>query len=808
MVDPRKQARKEQRLAKKRKPLRKSSSTEETVQLASSGSSLSKRHRDGSLKTILKERQKIAAKPRLDPSIQAQIDQEEMEIARLGKLLGMSGSKDSKKMTSKLNKEYELYEGFGAGFADFLDECDVIGKRDKGAAMSDEEDYEEEDMMGGHVIDDSEQEAEDSDLEYDEEEEEEDQAAGSEESEQEQEEGESDSGAEVDSGDDEEGNGGSEEDEEEEEEEDSGASDAGGGEVYQPVKGEDIYGRPIGQTQEVSSKKYVPPAKRARMESAVAEATEDATAVRRQVNGCMNKLSEQSRDSVVRTLKGVFESNSHTVTSNIVKECVMASCGNPTQTMVSLIPTYASVIAALHFVVGIDVGAHIVENLAITLHKSIKQETNATALIGDKLPHNCLLLLMYLYNLRILSHKLIFDIMNLFIGVDQVDKPLSEVDAELLVQIFSHCGSQLRSDDPVQLRSSFQVLTAKVKSGKDSGNSNSRIKFMMEALTDLKNNKSKKGKNDSEEELKKLRRWLGGIKTSLGTKGTGDNVLRVSLDDLLNAESRGRWWKAGASWAGVQNEESSTDKKGTKDKVEDQFSHLQDEEQKKLLSIAARLKFNTSTRKNIFLVMMSSRDVNDAFERLTRLELKGKQDREIVRVLTECCSQEKTYNAFYSELASLLCAHNRQFKTTIQFSFWDTFKAFGDDFSDRRAINLARMLAHLVCTFQLPLSIIKPLDMGDLSETTILFLATFFMALFSSDVTDDTFQSIFDRVATTKDYSVVREAVLLFLQRYFTAPPKGISGEKALLMEKRRKQAIKTMEKMSVLDYRGEAEEE
>lgn len=330
---------------------------------------------------------------------------------------------------------------------------------------------------------------------------------------------------------------------------------------------------------------------------------------------------------------------------------------------------------------------------------------------------------------------------------------------------------------------------------------------MMEALTDLKNNKAKKGKNDGEEERKKLRRWLGGIKTTLGAKSSRDTMLRVSLNDLLHAESRGRWWKAGASWAGVQHEEHSAEKKA-KDEVEDQFGRLQDEEQKKLLSIAARLKFNTSTRKSIFLVMMSSRDVNDAFERLTRLELKGKQDREIVRVLTECCSQEKTYNAFYSELASLLCAHNRQFKTTIQFSFWDTFKAFSDTFSDRRAINLARMMAHLVCTFQLPLSIIKPLDMGDLSETTILFLATFFMALFSSDVTDDTFQSIFDRVATTKDYSAVREAVLLFLQRYFTAPPKGISGEKALLMEKRRKQAIKTMEKMSVLDYRKEEEEE
>ena len=803
-------------MAKKRKPLRKSSAVE-APQVVSNKTGSSKRHRDGTLKVIQKERPKIASsKPRMDPRLQAEMEEEDMEIARLGKLLGISG-KDSKKVTSKLNKEYELYEGFSGGFADFLADCDAIGKRDEAPdGLSDEEQYGDEDMMGGHVIDDSEQEAEDSDLEFNDDDEEEPMLVEEEEEEEEshQEEGDSDSeGSDSDADLD-----GEEEEAEEDGEETSGGSEdesgsesgtgSGAGEMYQPVKGEDIYGRPIGQAQETSSKKYVPPSKRARMESAVSEASEDAQGIRRQVNGLMNKLSEQNRDSVVRSLKGIFDSNSHTITSNIVKDCVMASCGNPTQTMVSLIPTYASVIAALHFVIGVDVGAHMVENLAITLHKSLQRQTATDALIADKLPHNCLLLLMFLYNLRILSHKLIFDIMDIFIGADQEDKLLSEVDAELLVQIFKHCGPQLRSDDPVQLRTSFQMLTLKVKNGcKDNGSSNSRIQFMMEALTDLKNNKIKKGKNDSEEELKKLRRWLGGIKTTLGTKNTGDNVLRMTLNDLLNAESRGRWWKAGASWAGTQKEEDPSEKKVVKDKLDAQFGQLQDEEQKKLLSIAVRLKFNTSTRKNIFLVMMSSRDVNDAFERLTRLELKGKQDREIVRVLTECCSQEKTYNAFYSELASLLCAHNRQFKTTIQFSFWDTFKAFSDNFSDRRAINLARMMAHLVCTFQLPLSIIKPLDMGDLSETTILFLATFFMALFSSDISDETFQSIFDRVATTKDYSVVREAVLLFLQRYFTAPPKGISGEKALLMEKRRKQAITTMEKMSVLDYRGEEDE-
>ena len=79
--------------------------------------------------------------------------------------------------------------------------------------------------------------------------------------------------------------------------------------------------------------------------------------------------------------------------------------------------------------------------------------------------------------------------------------------------------------------------------------------------------------------------------------------------------------------------------------------------------LAKKMRFNTTTRQTIFVVIASSRDVDDAFERLQRLGLKGKQDREVVRVISECCAQEKTYNAFYAELAALLCTHNRQVNT-------------------------------------------------------------------------------------------------------------------------------------------------
>jgi nucleolar MIF4G domain-containing protein 1 len=214
------------------------------------------------------------------------------------------------------------------------------------------------------------------------------------------------------------------------------------------------------------------------------------------------------------------------------------------------------------------------------------------------------------------------------------------------------------------------------------------------------------------------------------------------------------------------------------------------------------MKFNTVSRRNIFVIIMSSRDINDAFERLSRLDLKGKQDREIIRVLVECCGQEKNYNAFYAELCSLLCHHNRQYKTTTQFTYWDFFKSLQEGtVSDRKVINLARLLSHLVMSFYLPLAIFKPLDMTTVpNNAVLLFLATFFMSLFSSDMSEERFQSIMDRVATTKDFAIIRDSLLFFLQKHLADLASNIETMNSKLIETRRKKAVKILESMNVLD--------
>ena len=71
----------------------------------------------------------------------------------------------------------------------------------------------------------------------------------------------------------------------------------------------------------------------------------------------------------IHTCIGLFDCNSRTVTCHVLRDSIFAVCGNSTQLMITLIPMYAGVIAALHNTLGIDIGAFIIEYTVVALHK-------------------------------------------------------------------------------------------------------------------------------------------------------------------------------------------------------------------------------------------------------------------------------------------------------------------------------------------------------------------------------------------------------------------------------------------------------
>lgn len=90
----------------------------------------------------------------------------------------------------------------------------------------------------------------------------------------------------------------------------------------------------------------------------------------------------------------------------------------------------------------------------------------------------------------------------------------------------------------------------------------------------------------------------------IGTLVVAHEPLRVSLEDLHSAESKGKWWLVGAAWHGdplVDRQDSHANV--STNQAQDTANELSNNA---LLKLARKQGMNTDIRRSIFVVLMSS----------------------------------------------------------------------------------------------------------------------------------------------------------------------------------------------------------
>ena len=495
--------------------------------------------------------------------------------------------------------------------------------------------------------------------------------------------------------------------------------------------------------------------------------------LKRLLNNALNRLSEDTLISVVQSVSKLYQDfPTSDVNESLWKNVYSAAVDRPLL-MVGMIPIYIACLAGVHFRTGdtVQLGGHLIEHIIERLWVLRENESNKET----KVTSNLILCVCYLYNFGLVHAVFMFDVIRLFID------SFSDLDIELLLIILSHSGQALRSDDPLALKEI--VLSVQAKQTGTEQISSSRVDFMVSAIIDLKNNKRRKHDTVYIERTAKLRKLLGRIKAET-ERLSGTSCLRIRLQDILDVESRGRWWKIGASWMGNQFKHQSDDDQENPDAspennvVNPSLGH--DMEEEHLLQLAAKYRMNTDSRRALFCIIMGSADCEDAFEKLVRSGLlKNRSERDCVRVLMECCGNENHYNPFYSHLAARICDYQPQCKFTFQLAFWDMFKQW-ETVSQRKAVNLAKLLNHLVAKHQsLKLSVLKPLDMGDLEDTALIFLVAFFSTIFDSIEDSSQVFHLFERgipkpkPGQEEDSLDLRESLSVFFLQTLKSSPKN-----------------------------------
>ncbi|XP_069109794.1 nucleolar MIF4G domain-containing protein 1-like [Argopecten irradians] len=337
-------------------------------------------------------------------------------------------------------------------------------------------------------------------------------------------------------------------------------------------------------------------------------------------------------------------------------------------------------------------------------------------------------------------------------------------------------GFSLRKDDPAMLKQVIQDIQTKAKDVDTSDfEEKTRVRFMLDTLLAIKNNNMRKIPNydpDHFEQLKKQTRvYLRG-------QGLGVGQLRISLEDLLQAGVKGRWWVVGSAWTGRDQQQQRTDEAT---KVTD-TTDITKGSSSKILDLARKQRMNTDIRRNIFCTIMSSEDYLDAFERLLRLGLKHQQEREIIHVILDCCQQEKTFNPFYAYVLQKFCEYDRRFQMTFQFTMWDKFKEMSN-LSERNRDNLARTIIHLLSTKAVSLSIFKVVEFGVLDKIMVRFMKQVLRGLlleYPQDVTE----ACFMRIAPLNKLHMLHEGLKLFMQHFLLKKSSAENKDFTLLKER------------------------
>ncbi|KAG7878057.1 hypothetical protein KL937_004205 [Ogataea polymorpha] len=459
----------------------------------------------------------------------------------------------------------------------------------------------------------------------------------------------------------------------------------------------------------VPAGKYVPPALRRKMLEN--DDSEEMQNIIRSVKGPFNKLSEANLLTVVNDLNALYTENARKIVNEAIIKVVFQSVLISTPMLDSFLVLYATVIVALYRLQGVDFGAYAIQTLVEKLCEYVRTESS------NKEASNLIGLISFCYELNLLSSRLMYDV----IGQKLIDTP-TEFRTELLLKVIRSCGSKLRSDDPTSLKEI--VLTLNKNVGSDMS---TRSKFLVETVSNLKNNKLKHLENEATSELvTRLKKQLGRIRSA--------DPIKVTLNDIENINEKGKWWLVGSAWKG---EEKKTEE-STKSVID-----ALDKSEPNWLELAKLHRMNTDIRRAIFISIMSASDYMDAYVKLEKLRLKKTQQREIPRILMHCASIETVFNPYYAFVAKKLCGDHAMRKT-FQFNLWDFLKELegeeNEDFEDtpdedeklKKILNLGRLFGTLVGEGSLPLNVLRTVNFLTASEDTKLFVEIFMISFFDS----------------------------------------------------------------------------
>ncbi|KAK9834492.1 hypothetical protein WJX74_002896 [Apatococcus lobatus] len=468
---------------------------------------------------------------------------------------------------------------------------------------------------------------------------------------------------------------------------------------------------------------YVPPWKQAQLAAmlpASNEILERQTwdALRKSLNGHVNKITAQNVRAVVRELIG---ENIIRGKGLLCRSLMRSQMASPTFT-----PVYAAVAALINtLTLGSEEcpGSSIIELL---LHRLIQQMKRSYKRNDKAITGAALKFLAHLTNQSVLDEMLIMEVILLMLALEN----LTDDSVEMALGVFREVGQYLDENSPAICQEILNTFRRVLQEGTLA----QRTRFLVEGMLLQARDRFKEfpiipeGLDIVEDEQILHRMEL-----------FGNYPTHVEFDVFRHVNG---WEKQDAEYKVMtktmlgsdSDEEAGSGDQGGSDSEEEEE---EDEEVQGQGGAPQGMQISDMTetnlinlRRTIYLTIMSSMSFEEAGHKLIKIELAPGQEIEVVTMLIECCSQEKTYLKYYGLVAQRFCCINREYTALFEDCFTKQYMLI-HRLETNKLRNVARMFAHLLSTDAISWAILAVIRVteDDTTSSSRIFIKILFQDL-------------------------------------------------------------------------------
>ncbi|KAG8217290.1 MIF4G-domain-containing protein [Butyriboletus roseoflavus] len=259
---------------------------------------------------------------------------------------------------------------------------------------------------------------------------------------------------------------------------------------------------------------------------------------------------------------------------------------------------------------------------------------------------------------------------------------------EIAVGFTREVGAFLAENSPKANATVFERFRAVLNEGTISH----RVQYMIEVLMQVRKDKYKENPIlpegldlvDEEEQITHQIQLEDDLQVQEGL-----NIFKFDSKYLENEE---KYKAIKAEILGENSDEESGSESSEEEEDEDEEAVEEKE------GIEDRTGTNlVNLRRTIYLTIMNALNYEEAVHKLLKVQLKEGEEIELVNMIIECCSQERSYSNFYGLIGERFSKLNRVWMECIEQAFGDYYHTI-HRYETNRLRNISRFFGHMLAT--------------------------------------------------------------------------------------------------------------